>query len=1025
MLATPAFDLQMAAGQGHIHNEDWEDWLRWDPAAETSSPDDTTFNSGSSKNDSPVQDHVLPMGDLNYEKDVSGGLSMYMLDESSGMNLANGLDVTNGQFLFGLQEDINAPFAADQSNAFAQMPAAFPKLDTNTAAWSIPQTTSAEANSTLFAVSDGNPSLPATTPASANSSQGNSPTSVSRKGPHVASNSPEAPKKRGGRKRKAETPPEVSMDMNDDSGENNDGDGPPVKKTSHNVIEKRYRNNLNDKIVELRNSVPSLRAMGRANGGKESEDLEGLTPAHKLNKATVMAKATEYIRHLEKRNRNMADEMATLKARLSAVETALGRDGSSSSGSSPGSSHSRKASVASQVGAPTFLNVTQEQNRYGQPTVSQQYRTQQNPPTYARPPNPPVEAQNQPQFVNGRGGVMNKVMLGAMAGVMIMEGVSEQQHFGDSTHDRSLSAIPVSLFKRAFEGGPSLSSNSMSTQAAVPLLKLIILVGVIAYLITSLLTSSSHRSQKARTAVMLPQAPSLASPVEVRRKAWLTAIQSVWVPKHFLLEVVTVCTKMIQLSVRRVIGSEAFTEITGTSKEEEAARIKAWDIAIDAQLAGGDAEVSYYRLLLTLMESGTLPDSPTRLMQKAVHFRVFFWDVANAGYGNIFGFKRFTEKVGRYYWDAARKLQKEAAQAQSAGRPSENGDKIELLPDHLACLIELDCDEVLNDEMIQRAWNLAWNKPSANGLVAKNAARDSVVEDHAIRSPLDAVAAWYTNATIDDTLADALNEQASSLDTEYYIGLALSVAPPTSATHLRALAAKAVLSNSNRDTNIVAALEALPPTISVVAPTVPLASSATSPRSAAHSRRVSRSASINLVPHSPVPADIRTALTLAKLLALSSASSASPRSRSRAISALAALHIAPQQYTLLTAVAAYRLLRCLAPPQSRHQRSPSGSSSRPNSPSPASIPLPRPAMDGLEDVAGGLRVWIGSPIGRECGISHSEQAQVIRHCLLVAKRFGGWREEQSGGDFGASGWDSGYGTSSHCGSSEAGGSTPR
>jgi hypothetical protein len=60
------------------------------------------------------------------------------------------------------------------------------------------------------------------------------------------------------------------------------------------MIEKRYRTNLNDKIAALRDSVPSLRVMSRGNGANEEdddpEDLEGLTPAHKLNKATVLSK---------------------------------------------------------------------------------------------------------------------------------------------------------------------------------------------------------------------------------------------------------------------------------------------------------------------------------------------------------------------------------------------------------------------------------------------------------------------------------------------------------------------------------------------------------------------------------------------------------------------------------------------------------------------------------------------------------------------------------------------------------------
>ncbi|KUJ08150.1 uncharacterized protein LY89DRAFT_600144 [Mollisia scopiformis] len=98
--------------------------------------------------------------------------------------------------------------------------------------------------------------------------------------------------------------------------------GHPVKKTAHNMIEKRYRTNLNDKIAALRDSVPSLRVMSKKNsrGEEIQEDLQGLTPAHKLNKATVLSKATEYIAHLEKRNKFLMKENANLKSRVDAFE---------------------------------------------------------------------------------------------------------------------------------------------------------------------------------------------------------------------------------------------------------------------------------------------------------------------------------------------------------------------------------------------------------------------------------------------------------------------------------------------------------------------------------------------------------------------------------------------------------------------------------------------------------------------------------------------------------------------------------
>jgi hypothetical protein len=59
------------------------------------------------------------------------------------------------------------------------------------------------------------------------------------------------------------------------------------------MIEKRYRTNLNGTIAALRDSVPSLRIMSKSARGEDSADdrqeLQGLTPAHKLNKATVCA----------------------------------------------------------------------------------------------------------------------------------------------------------------------------------------------------------------------------------------------------------------------------------------------------------------------------------------------------------------------------------------------------------------------------------------------------------------------------------------------------------------------------------------------------------------------------------------------------------------------------------------------------------------------------------------------------------------------------------------------------------------
>lgn len=988
----PAFEV---GEQG----EDWEDWLRWDPTAEPTSPDDDgTFHSGSSKNDSPLQDPVLPaMTTDTFSKDTgSETLAPPMIMGRDGLDFGMGGGGLPGDetFMFGAGDDAGisgTDFNVLNSFQPLQVAEDHAKLDSSTG-WALPSTAMAE-QMDFPALLQGNTQQLGATDSSATSAitpgfHNSSPGSASHNRTSVSSNSPvhaaDQPKKRGGRKRKADiqmTKDEEQNASNGDSGQ--DGDGPP-KKTSHNVIEKRYRNNLNDKIVELRNSVPSLRAMGRANGSGNDEDLEGLTPAHKLNKATVMGKATEYIKHLEKRNKTMADEMALLKTRMAAVEAAIGKsrdrsssvNDSSSGGGGGGSTRSRQPSGASSNGSQAqqgFLNVPQEQMRFTQQQQQaiqqqqQQYLQPQQQPVYARPPNEAAHAQDPQQYVYGRGGgAMNKVMMGAMAGIMVMEGFNEQSQ-DDS---RQLAGIPGfgGLFRRGL-GDASLSHSpaALVRHAALPMLKVFCVVGALLYLLAPLLTWSPRKKQKTRRAVRLPQAPSLASPVEVRRKAWFTAVQTVYVPRHFLLEVTVVTTKMIKLSFRRLVGSEMWNSLTGTNEEEEAARIKAWDIALDAQLAGGDAEVSYYRLLLTIMASGTLPDSPTRLMQKAIHFRVFFWEVANAGYGNIFGFKQFTEKVGKIYWDSARRQQRELVHASAQGRPTVGGDQVELLPDHLAALVELECDEVLDDEMIQRAWNLAWNKPSAYNTTA-NAARDAVVEDHAIRSPLDAVAAWYANVTIDDTLLDALDEHPSSLDMEYYIGLAVSIAPPASATHVRTLAAKAMLSNTQREANVLTALHALP-----------VMSTGGGP------------GTLFLVEHGPAAPDVRLALTIAKLLSL--LAPGSPASaQSRAYTALAHLSLPPASLTLLTTIATYRLLRAAAG---------------------TTRPLPPPAAArGLEDLAASLRLWVGTSAGRHAGLRAEHCGRIVEVCVGVAKRIGGWEEERDR--------DSGYGS----GSGSLGGSSP-
>lgn len=107
---------------------------------------------------------------------------------------------------------------------------------------------------------------------------------------------------------------------------------PQQKKTAHNAIERRYRNNINDRIAELKNAVPALlyakvkdsrtgnKRSHRATNNDDDEDdedgeeyLDGVAVATKLNKATILRKATEYILHLKRTGDDLRQENATLQ----------------------------------------------------------------------------------------------------------------------------------------------------------------------------------------------------------------------------------------------------------------------------------------------------------------------------------------------------------------------------------------------------------------------------------------------------------------------------------------------------------------------------------------------------------------------------------------------------------------------------------------------------------------------------------------------------------------------------------------
>ncbi|KAG7731403.1 hypothetical protein KL948_003033 [Ogataea haglerorum] len=140
-------------------------------------------------------------------------------------------------------------------------------------------------------------------------------------------------------------------------------------KSPHNLIEKKYRTNINTKIVELRNCVPTLRILVAKENNHhtnstvkdeeyvddyegdgytdDEEKLDGLQPARKLNKATILSKAAEYIKHLEwkhevlkRKNEQLARMLKNLNPEIDLSDSLEEASNPSYSGSSRHSSPS-------------------------------------------------------------------------------------------------------------------------------------------------------------------------------------------------------------------------------------------------------------------------------------------------------------------------------------------------------------------------------------------------------------------------------------------------------------------------------------------------------------------------------------------------------------------------------------------------------------------------------------------------------------------------------------------------------------
>jgi hypothetical protein len=654
----------------------------------------------------------------------------------------------------------------------------------------------------------------------------------------------------------------------------------------------------------------------------------------------VLSKATEYIRHLEKRNSRLQDENAQMKTRINAFEKLFV---SGSMGFAPIQQPMNPYQFAPDFNTPG-PSPSSDQGMIPVPDDMRRLHGQMSQETFAVPTQ--YNQNRQPLGPNGwqGGGYFGKLMVGSLAGLMIMQGFHEAEQDTNAPGARGLLALPanaLNFFSHHLHAALDFHFQGYHLPASQTLhyLQVLLVVGLIIYAFLPSLMAPKPKS-KGSKAAQLAAAPSLASSVQVKRLAWLTAIQTVWVPRHnFFLEAAALLMKVGKFTLRNLVGSSLYSWVTGTTEEQEVARVKAWTIALDAQLTGGDVEVSKSRLTLTLLASGTLPDTPARLMLKALHIRVLLWKFGNSSFASPY-VQKAAQEIARWKWNDAKQLQQILAQSKE---PQDE------LPDYIATILEQKCDDVLVDAIVQRAYNLAWNLPTTNNTEV-NCGMDRVVEDFAIRSPLDAVAAWWSSLTLHRALAKSLGAEAEGAATSKSIAdeidISIKTAPPGSTAQIRALVARAVLVKDKRGQSIAIALKAL----GVGQQKAPIQSN------------VNIKTSITSLPD--IHSSVYCAMALAHLERFPMP--ANPEVVPKIVSS-----IVPANLTLLGFTAMFKLI------EKMHGHTLIASS----------------CANALENFAGNLRIWIGGKEGEKSGLETELKKEMVEKCLTITAQAVGMEKD--------------------------------
>ena len=515
----------------------------------------------------------------------------------------------------------------------------------------------------------------------------------------------------------------------------------------------------------------------------------------KINKATILTKAIEYIHSLEKKNADLENSEKTLKQHLcDTAEEAENRSDrvspkelqppeSKPQASSPDIEFTSSSSEVPQGLIPVPENIRRLRDTGPQPHYADNV-------CFAN-----REQCSSPGKISIKGGkTLGKLMVGSLAGLMVLDITCTK-----SEEDRGLSALP------SLKTMSNVLSQPLAHHLLLhPLVRCLLVfcsLGLVLFLY--LFNSKPKLGQPPAQLAHAAAFKSAPSSVEIRRNAWLTSIQTVWVPRHSILpEMWGLILETHAYMTRQLLGWRSYSWLTGRTEEEETARVRAWEIALDAQLTGGDAELSKGRLVLTLWAAGTLPKTPARIMLKALHLRVMFWQASDAFW--VCKTLNFTaSRLASYQWKLAQKLLESTTDITC--RRAEDD-----MPDHLVALLQCSIEDVLTDANIERLHNLAWNRP-ANGLNELKFEDDFLAEDdNAMCGPLDILALSSSEYALKEALQAFIRDGKTSQHCSAKILYALRTAPPGSSSFVRVLAAMAILSENDLASKVTRLVQALP-----------------------------------------------------------------------------------------------------------------------------------------------------------------------------------------------------------------------